>query len=291
MENTGDFFITSYGRTATTWLSTALSLHPDMHCTHGPTFGLPNMKMFLDERKEAAKQIDTTMPQFYDMSLREILDRTRAGSKKPWIGNIHAFTASNLKLKSEAEQNSPPFRTVNIVRHPVSRIQSLWQWMIYERTIDTAASRWISEDAMSQPNFQGTLKELQRHHDVTVESYPERAFFYSVMTLGTDGGDFRIPVTHVTSERLVKDIDYFAYVLTLLTGTGSVVQNNHLQEVQQLGRIGASNEKKPAEPAIQVFSDWKLWQRSLFQMVMNSDPVMKATYPQLGYGLLEFGVH
>jgi hypothetical protein len=54
------FFVTSYGRTATGWLTSMFNFYPDIYCTHAPTFEWP-----LIETIERAERLHAEQNEFY----------------------------------------------------------------------------------------------------------------------------------------------------------------------------------------------------------------------------------
>lgn len=276
MKEVSYFFVTSYGRTATLWLTRALNLHPDIACNHGPS-------LYRSEGEEDFIQAQRNASLFYTLSLKDILTSIDANSNKQCVGNIHAYTASNLSIKRQAESDAPPIRTVNLLRHPVTRIDSFWRRFQYERTLNSPTTQWIDEESMKQPRYQQVLKELRRHHDVMIGSFDERAFFFAVMQMSTDAGDLPINVPHIVSERLVADIDYFSYVFELLAGKNFSISTEYLRNVSDLGKLNAA--KGGGRSAIQVFEEWQPWQCTLFLLVLRDHPALQAAYPSFGYCL------
>jgi hypothetical protein len=280
MKEPNYFFVTSYGRTATMWLTHALDLHPDIVCTHGPS-------LHHSEGSEDFVQIQKTASLFYAIGLKKILASIGAGSNKKCIGNIHAYTALNLSIKQNAERDAPRIRSVNLLRHPITRINSFWGRFRYERTLNSPMAQWINEESLKQPRYQQVLQELQSHHDVTIESFDERAFFHAVMQMSTDSGDLPIHVPHIVSERLVADIDYFCYVLELLIGDDIPISTDYLSSVTKLGKLNAA--KDGGRSAIQVFEEWQPWQRTLFLLFLRDHPSLQEAYTSFGYSLLRGG--
>jgi hypothetical protein len=275
------FFVTSYGRTATVWLTRALNLHPDVVCNHGPSLYQFSARQGKQHEEEGFLQVQKTAGVFYGLSLREILHLISANGEKKCVGNVHAYTAWNLYNKRKAEAEAPPIRTINLLRHPITRIDSFWRRFQYEHTLNSPSSQWIEKEAMKEPRYQQVLEELRRHHDVMVEGFDERAFFHAVMQMSTDAGDLSIEVPHIVSERLVADIDYFAYVFDLLTGRSVSISSKYLRGVSDLGKQNA--ERGGGRSAIEVFEEWQPWQRTLFLLILRDHTVLREAYPCFGY--------
>jgi len=260
-----------------------MDLHTDIVCTHGPS-------LYRFEGEEDFVQVQKTASLFYGLSLKDILISisTNSNSNKKWVGNVHAYTALNLSTKQKAESDAPLIRTVNLLRHPVTRIDSFWRRFQFEYTLRSPTAQWINEGPMKQPRYQEVLKELQCHHDVSIESFDERAFFHAVMQTSTDAGDLQINVPHIASERLVADIDYFCYVFDLLTGSDISISKEYLSSVSDLGKINEA--KGGGRSAIHVFEEWQPWQRTLFLLFLRDHPSLQAAYPSLGYRLPHLSV-
>lgn len=177
------FFVTSYGRTATLWLTRALNSHPDIQCSHGPSLYHDADPDGKHEGEEDFVQVQKTAASFYALSLQEILSALGSNTHKRCVGNVHAYTASNLNIKRIAEPASPPLRTVNLLRHPVTRIDSFWRRFQYEHTLNSPTSQWIDTESFKQPRFQQVLAELQTHHDVEMTAFDDKAFFIQLCKL------------------------------------------------------------------------------------------------------------
>jgi hypothetical protein len=277
------FFVTSYGRTATVWLTRALNLHPDILCSHGPSFEPIITRQGERYGKETVVQAQQSAGQFYALSLRQILANLSALGQKKCVGNVHAYTAFNLDNKRKNERDAPLIRCANLLRHPVTRVDSFWRRWQYEKTFNAPITKWIETEAMQQRRYQEVLEELRRQHDAPIQSFVDRAFFHAVMQMSTDHGDLSMDTTHIVSERLVADIDYFAYMFELLTSGVLAVSSSYLNEAMALGRQNAS--EGGGQCAVQVFEQWEPWQRTLFLLFLRDHPSLVAAYPKFGYGL------
>lgn len=280
------FFVTSYGRTATVWLTRAINLHPNILCSHGPALAPIIARYGVPYTSQSVVDAQDSTLQFYAQNLRQILAHLQQQkSDARWIGNVHAFSAQNLWLRAHTELNAPFFRTVNLLRHPVTRIDSFWRRWQQERSFHSPTTHWIATKAIQRLRYRNIIKELRQYHEVPLESFEERAFFYAVMQTSIDDRDLRTGVRHIVSEKLVSDMEYFASMVKLLMGDSISLSEEYLHKVHYLGRQNAA-EGYGRNPE-QVFNEWQPWQRTLFMMFLRDHPGLKTHYESLGYILPE----
>lgn len=285
MDNPQLFLVTSYGRSATYWLASALSLHPEIVCSHGPVVEAVVAYEKQSELADRAIRAQSTAgAEFYGRTLRELRAALATLADRPYVGNIHAFTAFNLENKRQAEDDAPLFRTVNLIRHPLARIQSFWRHWQNEHKIKTPVAKLIQTEFMRRPRYQEVAAELRRSHDVALRSFNDRAFFHAVMQMSTDLGDIDLDVPQIVMERLVADIDFFAYVLALLTDERINISLEYLRNVQALGRQNAS--QTAGHSVIEIFDAWSPWQRDLYRIFLRDHPLLSQAYTELGYNLV-----
>lgn len=103
------FYISSYGGSATAWISAALSAHPDIVCYHG-TMSYPPGR--------ADRQFQRVHPREFMQSLVVSAEATRY---RKLFGAIHGYHGTSAK--KAAEDIGGKF--CGIIRHPVNRLKSL----------------------------------------------------------------------------------------------------------------------------------------------------------------------
>jgi len=282
------FFITSFGRTATAWVASTLTLHPQVLCSHAALFEPFNPHHKEAEEKERTIRAQRDEVGFYKMTLKQIYDRYR--QERPdmrCVGNVHAFTAASLEHKRLNEPGAPPYTTVNLLRQPIVRMDSLWRRWRYERKLETPFAQWIEKTPLEETLNKDAYAELRRRHDISLDSFDDRAFFHAVFQLHMDDNDLLVKtVEHISSERLVSDIDYFAYVAERLFGKAVPITAAWLREVEALGKVHAS--EGGSRNALQIFEEWKPWQRSVLSIFLDTRPNLKTEYPRYGYNLSLF---
>lgn len=277
------FLVTSYGRTATVWLTQALNLHPDILCSHGPSYIPIITRKNVPYTEASVVDAQNSSPQFHSQTIRQILLRLEEHGNARWIGNVHGFTSRNLWLRGWTELDTPPYRSVNLLRHPIARADSFWRRWQCERNFDSPFTRWIASEVTKKLKYQRTIKELKYYYNITLESFEERAFFYAVMQMSNDYRDMKLKTAQIISERLVSDMDYFAYTAKLLMGDSISLSNEYLDQVQQLGKQNASTTS--GRDADSIFKSWQPWQRTLFMVFLRDHPKLAACYESYGYTL------
>ncbi len=149
------FYISSLGHSATGWLSSILSEHPDLVCFHG-TRSIPPYDSGI---------FDMTASEFADGLLQ--LEMNCRNKKQ--FGACHGFYGNYLKKDIESRGG----KYMAIVRHPVKRIQSIFESKLlncltrkkymkgltrikldfYNKLIDYETLKYAEESKIFNPDF------------------------------------------------------------------------------------------------------------------------------------------
>lgn len=296
------FVIASQGRTATTWLSAVLNTHPDIGCAHGREFPLAfrdeaeisvrDAKAELSGIERARRKtaqiaagktpsgdsvsdVDVDMKdddsswgtlgqRFERATLSEIIENGRSRSRKKALTLIHAINAYELHHRIKFEKFEGTIRSVNLLRHPITRIQSYRNefnrnWLDGKSQI---AKRLAEERNSEYCRFWLPIcRELGANPDKTNDFLWIMAMCWIVH----DFNDLEMDMVHLPFERIVGDPDYFYKFLRLLYGDEVNFSAAYFAEVRKMHPINVSSERTSA---FEVFSNWESWQRNAFKLFL-----------------------
>lgn len=274
------FLITSHGRTATYWLASCLNLHPDIACTHGPV--LPPVFEFPDPPSDAlTKYAHENLDSFYSKSVDGFFDELEKSVEAKLYGNVHAYTADQLYSLMNINETRRNPRIMNLVRHPVLRIESLKRRMIYESAFSDSVRNMLRAGFDSYVT-QDVVQNITSETEVDFDNPETRAFIYSACFVMThDLRDFQWPVVHVPMERLTRDIDYFIWFLGSIGQDHVPVTMDFANKVfQQKRKNGLADEMS----SLDRYESWEEWKKTVFGIVVEKfDGV--TMYDPMGYDL------
>lgn len=274
------FLITSHGRTATYWLAASLNRHPDVLCSHGPV--LPPVLDYREQPPdEVALHAHTTQDAFGRKTLDEFFEALEQAGPARVYGNVHAYSAHTLfgGLHRTAVRRNPV--VFNLLRHPITRIESLKRRLLYETTFSPPARGRLEREfeVFVTPDVLATVRA---NCDVDLDPPEHRAFLYALcFILALDRLDLEIPVTHLPMERLTKDVDFFTWVFSQVTQGAVRTDAVYLRQVFAAGRM---NHQAEETSAVGRFEAWAPWMRVAFRAAMAVWD-LERLYAPMGYDL------
>jgi hypothetical protein len=262
------YVVASQGRTATTWLTVALNLHPEISCAHGPRLPLA----FRDVKAMKAGVLlrdPVELASYGEGGARfraaTIADIVADGHAQAPEGNrltlVHALNAYELFHKAKAESYAGAFRAVNVVRHPISRTQSYYAQFFRSRNnprfqTDMATTR---QNSRYYQRWASVAQEL----DVDLDNEENWLWILAMVWTANDFNDLEMDIPHLPYERIISDIDFFAWFVRALYGPNLPISAQFLQQVQELGQL---NETSSRQSVIEIFASWPEWKRALFKL-------------------------
>jgi len=210
------FLVTSHGRTATYWLASRLNAHPDVLCSHGPVLP-PFLAYQTQPPDELALYAHETAGAFLQKTLDEVFEALEEAGPARVYGNVHGYSAHELfTMPHLVPQGRLPV-VFNLVRHPVTRVESLKRRLLHEIRFSPHAQQRLTGgfDAFVDRDV---LRNLARHCEVDHTLPDNRAFLYSACYIPSlDMLDFRTRVAHIPMERVTGDAAYFTWLFGQLT--------------------------------------------------------------------------
>lgn len=268
------FIISTYGRTATQWLHQVLNQHPEIFCTHSSDLSI--LPPSPETPQERNIRVSREHEAFAKISLDEYFDKMeRLVPGKKAYGNVHGIDA--------LEDFSPyrrKFTLIHLLRHPIHRVQSLVSRWLHATTYlpEHQERLWLRFQTYAQDPF---IANLLQEHEVDLKVKANWLFVVAVFRLQQDLKHFQLPIPHVPMERLVKDLDYFFWLLAKITQGQVSLTEEYIDDLYQAQPVDQRNRKVTA---LEQFDSWPEWQKVLF---IRAIYVMKSLnyYDILGYDL------
>ncbi len=273
-------FVCSRGRTGTQWLTEALNHHPDVLAAHGPGSppfwfpGKPSARTRVIEDQQWQSRIG-------DLSFAEARAEMRRVGEAHHYALVHALTVPELAEKLGKDLTVGRIAVVNLVRHPVPRINSFHaEWLLgdtahYDRIRSYLSQRWCEE-----PIFARYRERILQKFAIDFTSLNEMLFVMACHWLRYDRDDFKYPVRHFAFERLVLDRSYLAELLQASFGPAFIVSGEYLETI---GRVRRRNARtlKPLDSR-GAYLAWQDWQKYCFSIVFE-DVDLSRIYAEFDY--------
>lgn len=253
-------FICSHGRTATTWITHALNSHPDIAAVHGPISPPGAADQAFDSKTLLRRGWDTS--KFFALSIDEMANEMAQLSDKPFKARVHALNAYRLTEKIKAEKPACHIRAINVIRHPVTRIQSFQnKW-----TDDWAESKNLRAFFEGYYRANPYARELQKaaaEHKIAIpDSQESKLFVCAVAWLVNDFQDFGTDIPVFLHERLISDPEYWIAMLRAAFGPNLTIPFTHIRNVQKLKPKNVSDVANRS--SAEVYANWDVWKRFVF---------------------------
>lgn len=275
------FLVTSYGRTATYWIAKNLNQHPDIVCSHGPSLPpvLPhNKKQPLDSYVlEMHKNLDV----FLKTPVKEVLSGIRDLGRGKVYGNVHGYSANSVDIMFENNSIAQSdLSVVNIIRHPITRIESFKNRFHYELTYNTYFKS--QADGYIQDMVDRKLLDFLATKYNMDFSLDTMLFLYSLCLVAfNDKLDLESNIISIPMERLTKDPEVFCWMFNILTYPEVKIDSKYLANVYSTER---SNVLTKEQTSVETYSSWDGWMQAAFKFVMKKYDFSRM-YNRLQYDL------
>jgi hypothetical protein len=271
-------FICSHGRTATTWITRALNSHSDITAVHGPISPPVTQVEGLDSKTLLTLGWDTG--KFFALSLDEMADEMAQFSAKPFKARVHALNAFRLTEKIKAEKPNCHIRAVNVIRHPITRIQS-FQAKWTDDWKDSKNMRSFFEGYFhTNPSAQELQKAAAAHKIALPDDQESKLFVCAVTWLVNDFQDFATDIPVFVHERLIADPEYWISMLRAAFGPNLTIPFTHIRNVQNLKPENASSVRNRS--SAEIYANWAVWKRFVFNHFALKYNI-PAMYRRFGY--------
>ncbi|MGA1868166.1 MAG: hypothetical protein ACMUJM_06420 [bacterium] len=276
------FIFTSRGRTATYWLAHSLNMHPEIICSHG--LYLPPVTDF-KEMIPLGQDLRAWTKKKYNFSVDEYFyEMTRCGNAKVY-GNVHGYTLDGLLTHAYKRKIRNNYTIFNIIRHPVSRIESFCKRWLFESSYNLILKNQSRKNFLENAYKKELVKKVNRHFYVDF-SIPAHWFFINALFVISleikeiGRKESILHFTHIPMEEFTSDTQVFIKLFSTITGGKLDLPNDYVDQVFNNAKINSigKNLLTPAE----IYNRWEEWKQYIFTYVASSLNFIQV-YGQFGY--------
>lgn len=276
----GYFHVTSYGRTSTYWLSSALNSHPDILCGHGGYLP-PHLEYYEQPDETQTMKTQNARDSFISLTLDEVLAGLQEAGTAKCYGMVHAYVAHHLVQWPQLQNPVHTPRIVNLVRHPILRAQSLARRLIHETSFSDTVKNNLDVHFGAYVPME-LRKAVCERSDVDYGSIDARGFIYALGSMAMfDKMDFETPIRHVPMERLISDREHFIWLVNYLTDGSVDIESAYIDLVFSKGRKNYLNDDVSS---IARWEMWEPWRQAVFNE-FSAFYDFHSMYEHFGYDL------
>jgi hypothetical protein len=271
------FLITSYGRTATYWIASLLNQHKDIICNHGPSISDVSFDVSKNEiPDEYVLKIHKDKNIFFNLTLDELFDNLQKRGPAEAYGNVHGYAAHSIP--SLLKNSNRKINVINIVRHPITRIESLYRRIIYEMNFNN----YLKEEFQNQ--YINIVSDnisiyVKNEFNINIDNFKNKIFLYVLcLVINHDYKDLNTNILHVQMERITKDREYFIWVLKYLMDNSIFIDKSYIDTISYIKRKNIKNYEILSSKQYEL---WDVWKKETFKKMLNNET--KDKYDKLNY--------
>lgn len=299
------FLVTSYGRTATYWLASFLDRHPDIICSHGPLAVTDSQ--FMAPQRQQVIRAHNNWDNFNNTTVEQFFDEIEKRGEAKIYGNVHGYTLRGLISRYTKEKIRRKIWVSNLIRHPVTRVESLKNEWCQEISYSPRMRQFLSEywqtnlkwcqeisynpelhQSLSK-SWQTDLETVQRElRDVDFDASDNWIFVVALYwAIGHDVNELQMDcVDHIQMERLTSDAELLLHLTNEITQGTLDIKHSLIDEMINSDRYNATSNSKMFP--MSVFDSWEQWKRALFGLAMDQYEA-REIYDPVGYDMSFIG--
>ena len=279
--NKNYFIVTTNGHTASKWLSRTLASIEGVACSHGaahPRVGTLHHREYTNEEKilQMSGEIRKELP------ISKILNElTEMYPEKQLLGNVHMYNLRQLQENKISFVSELEFEVVDIVRHPVSFIQSGYFNMISQCEFNPARFEYLV--GVKKRNIH-KYEEYAQKFALDLNNVEILSFMANVMTLKSFEINFNLEnFSHrFTMEELTSSVDSFLRFFRIISKGEINTSRKEIQLLLEQNKTNSHNTVKKHTENKDVYLNWKIWQQELFKDVLLETKT-REHFEKLGY--------
>lgn len=209
----------------------------------------------------------------------EVLAALMQAGKAKIYGMVHAYAAHHLVQWPQLANPTISPNVVNLIRHPVNRIESMKLQLMHETKFSKGVKENLENhfDAYVDPAMRPDICDLA---DVDYTNLEARSFIYAASSvLVFDEMDLAVDTLHLAMERLVSDRNVFSWLVMHLSGGAASASPDYLEKVFSMGR---RNHRSEPVSAADQFMCWAPWQANVAKLLMENYNA-ENLYQRFGY--------
>jgi hypothetical protein len=289
------FIVTSHGWSASNWVAYSLHLNPHITCAHSSAAIIADdptrydgdglHKNLRDFRRGYIDRQTKPIDQLYDDLQQQL--------PAPLVGTVHTYRLRDLPVQeSRFGSGDRPYRTVNLVRHPLDLVISGYGQFLKLFRIDLNEYAWTLRKIVEQGLE--IAETICNRHGLLPGDYDVLCFFGACITLGSLRLDLDA-LEHIKENRksrwgykgtvrmedVTRSPQAFADLVNLISDRPDLVDNQYLDCVFKGGPINV-HKLSNHDNTERKWAALKDWQRDAFQAFMKRF-LIQEPYQQLSY--------
>jgi hypothetical protein len=278
------FLIASHGQTATLWLASAINRYPGVFCSHAynyPPEGAQGRNLTGEENQI---RIEMSANRFWTLDLNDFLSEIDNVTDHSIVGNVHAYTYGRVRqlLPTLTRAQRSNFMAFNMVRHPVTRVMSMFRCWYNEETDQVA--EFVNIDFKNRSDH--IKNYILGRHKVEF-STRDKAFIVSLLAMEDITKDAALAskdnIENISFEKVTADQDYFIKLMRAIVGAehfDSDVAASIFFETPLINKHNKS-ARLSIEEECGALQDW---QRDALKFISDNSK-MNDVYSGFGYDL------
>lgn len=274
------FLVTSRGYTATKWIARVLSEHPAIYCNHSA-----GTEVF--DRDYTAAELEAIVEDKWlvrdHAPVVEFLESLTTRKDATAFGNVHRYSLTSLRLNFDRFPFGGKVRIANMVRHPVSWVESgTAQMMTMSQSVHYVRLQLLKHFIAHRAMYRRVAAEAD------LLAWETLSFFMMCFRLVEWAGEARDrAVRHFRMEDITTDPRAFAGLVEHLSGIDISGDAAYLE--RSLGHGKIHRHARSAETGTgALWAGWQPWQRRVFSFWSERAALAEA-FARFEYLLPEHG--
>lgn len=274
------FFVVSNGHAASKWLAKVLALDERVVCSHGCSqldISINHDSEYSDEqmKQQMLQEHRKNIP--IDDLLEELV------SFKPsaeYYGNVHMFNLRQLVKNVEITKPQKKFKVVELIRHPISFIQSGTHNMHNQCRFNPERIKYLND--VYQRNVL-LYDKYAKQYQLDLTDIETLSFMANVMTLYSFRINFDLKgYERYQMEKLTKERSYYGSFYKNLFGLVQEPSPAYLDLVFAQKKTNQHKKSKAPVTTETVFNNWTEWKQKLF-LELFTELGLQEDYEECGY--------
>lgn len=278
------FIITSHGQTATRWLSSVLNKHPDIFSSHGYTYPPTHTENRDLSQEEIEKILSLSNKRFWEITLSQYISELKEVKSKSYIGSVHAYMYGYLmnQLKDPSIAHArKQLVIINMVRHPISRIQSAFKCWLPDH-LENVESSFVDNDFNNRCRFiTSSIKNIKTDYSIS-----DKYFTVALLQACDIARDIALATKNKCPQIRFEDIttkpDSIKSIIKLISQGKIKLSPEEAQNLLQTDRINEHNKGNHPKQPDHIFSTWEEWKQRAYLHIHQSQN-FDSVYSSFGY--------
>jgi hypothetical protein len=275
------FIVACYGLSASNWFAHALNSHPEITCTHSEESllaadNIHSNKRLAETVRERYQARITRRHKTIDQFFVDIIDKGNTSV----CGGVHTHRLSDLQIIENQSQSQIYFKLMNLVRHPVSLVNSGAGHLGDLLVFDIYMMSGLLGSIHNESEF---FFKLANDFQLNLMDKEILTFIGGCTNLFDLGNDYKTSYKPmpIQMEMLTSDRDYYKEMVSTLVQNKIELTDQYLDQVFQIGTVN-QHKRNAIKHASEYYSEWQPWQKECFRYCLNKSGIL-SHYINFGY--------